>query len=156
MYKRQILRPCTPHGIMVLLKRSDVNFSGKHAVVVGASNHDGRPLALEMLLEGATITICHRFTKNLTKHIKEADILCVAVGKEKLISGDMIKEGAVVVDVGINRNSNNTIVGDVDFDRVSMVASKITPVPGGVGPMTRAMLLDNTLKAAKLQRFSDR
>ena len=146
-----ILRPCTPHGIMVLLKRSDVDFSGKHVVVVGASNHVGRPLALEMLLEGATITICHRFTKNLTKHVKEADILCVAVGKEKLISGDMIKEGAVVVDVGINRNSNNTIVGDVDFETVQKKASKITPVPGGVGPMTVAMLMKNTLDAAKMR-----
>ncbi len=145
-----LLRPCTPHGIMVLLERSGVNFSGKHAVIVGASNHVGRPLALEMLLAGATTTICHRFTKNLSQYVKKADILCVAVGKEKLVSGEMIKKGSVVVDVGINRSGDNSIVGDIDFDSVKQRASKITPVPGGVGPMTVAILMKNTLDAATI------
>ena len=146
-----VLRPCTPHGIMVLLERSGVDVIGQHAVIVGASNHVGRPLALEMLLAGATTTICHRFTKDLESHVRQADILCVAVGKAGLIPGDWIKPGAVVVDVGITRLEGGRLAGDVDFDSAAEHASLITPVPGGVGPMTVAMLLSNTLAALELR-----
>jgi methylenetetrahydrofolate dehydrogenase (NADP+)/methenyltetrahydrofolate cyclohydrolase len=146
-----ILRPCTPHGIMVLLERSGVDVLGQHVVIVGSSNHVGRPLALEMLLEGATTTVCHRFTKDLESHVRQADILCVAVGKAGLIPGDWIKPGAVVVDVGITRLESGRLVGDVDFEGAKDRARLITPVPGGVGPMTVAMLLSNTLAALELR-----
>jgi methylenetetrahydrofolate dehydrogenase (NADP+)/methenyltetrahydrofolate cyclohydrolase len=146
-----VLRPCTPHGIMVLLERSGVDLVGQHVVVVGASNHVGRPLALEMLLAGATTTVCHRFTKDLQKYIRDADVLCVAVGKPGLVQGEWIKQDAVVIDVGITRIDDGRLVGDVDFETARERARLITPVPGGVGPMTVASLLNNTLSAAELR-----
>jgi len=151
MQRIPVLRPCTPHGIMVLLERSGVDVLGQHAVIVGASNHVGRPLALEMLLAGATTTVCHRFTKDLESHVRQADILCVAVGKAGLIPGEWIKPGAVVVDIGITRLDDGRLVGDVDFDTAKERARLITPVPGGVGPMTVATLLSNTLAAVELR-----
>ena len=146
-----VLRPCTPHGIMVLLERSGVDLVGQHVVVVGASNHVGRPLALEMLLAGATTTICHRFTRDLQKYIREADILCVAVGKPGLVQGEWIKQDSVVIDVGITRMNDGRLVGDVDFATARERARLSTPVPGGVGPMTVASLLNNALSAAELR-----
>ena len=146
-----VLRPCTPHGIMVLLERSSVDLVGQHVVVVGASNHVGRPLALEMLLAGATTTVCHRFTRDLEKYVRDADVLCVAVGKPGLVQGEWIKQGAVVIDVGITRLDDGRLVGDVDFATAQERARLITPVPGGVGPMTVASLLSNTLSAAELR-----
>ena len=146
-----VLRPCTPHGIMVLLERSGVDLVGQHVVVVGASNHVGRPLALEMLLAGATTTICHRFTRDLQKYVRDADILCVAVGKPGLVQGEWIKQDSVVIDVGITRMNDGRLVGDVDFATARERARLITPVPGGVGPMTVASLLSNTLSAAELR-----
>ncbi|MDZ7752874.1 MAG: bifunctional methylenetetrahydrofolate dehydrogenase/methenyltetrahydrofolate cyclohydrolase FolD [Gammaproteobacteria bacterium] len=144
------LRPCTPHGIMTLLRYANQPFKGQHAVVVGASNIVGRPMALELLLAGATVTVCHRFTDNLADLVGQADILVSATGKRGLIEGTWIKPGAVVIDVGINRLDDGRLVGDVDFDAARERASWITPVPGGVGPMTMAMLLENTLYAAEL------
>ena len=146
-----VLRPCTPYGIMILLERSGVDVLGLHVVIVGASNHVGRPLALEMLLAGATTTVCHRFTKDLESHVRQADVLCVAVGKPGLIPGDWIKPGAVVVDIGITRLDDGHLVGDVDFEATKERARLITPVPGGVGPMTVATLLSNTLAALELR-----
>lgn len=143
------LRPCTPFGIMTLLERIGVNPRGMHAVVVGASNHVGRPLALEFLLAGATTTICHRFTSNLQEHVAQADILAVAVGKQELIPGEWVKPGAIVFDVGINRKDDGKLVGDVGFTAAKERAAWITPVPGGVGPMTVTMLMHNTLMAAE-------
>jgi len=151
MQRIPVLRPCTPHGIMILLERSGVDVLGQHVVIVGASNHVGRPLALEMLLAGATTTVCHRFTKDLESHVRQADILCVAVGKAGLIPGEWTKPGAVVVDIGITRLDDGRLVGDVDFDTAKERARLITPVPGGVGPMTVATLLSNTLAAAELR-----
>lgn len=144
-----LLRACTPYGVIKLLESIDLDFYGKHAVIVGASNIVGRPMALELLLAGCTVTVTHRFTKDLERHIRQADILVVAVGKPRFISGEWIKQGAVVIDVGINRTENG-LVGDVDFDVAKQNASFITPVPGGVGPMTVAMLMSNTLTACKL------
>jgi len=143
-----VLRPCTPYGIMQMLNRIGEDPKGRHAVVVGASNHVGRPLALEFLLAGTTTTVCHRFTTDLEAHVGRADIVAVAVGKPRLIPGHWIKRGAIVIDVGINRLENGKLCGDVDFAGASERASWITPVPGGVGPMTIAMLLNNTLTAA--------
>jgi methylenetetrahydrofolate dehydrogenase (NADP+)/methenyltetrahydrofolate cyclohydrolase len=143
-----VLRPATPYGVMTLLRHIGVAVKGQHAVVVGASNHVGRPLALELLLAGATITVCHRFTRELAHHVARADILAVAVGKPGLIPGDWIKPGAVVLDIGISRLASGKLAGDVDFDSARERAGWITPVPGGVGPMTIAMLLENTLTAA--------
>ncbi len=143
-----MLRPCTPYGVMTLLRRIGVDPKGQHAVVVGASNHVGRPLALEFLLAGATTTVTHRFTRDLRACVAGADILAVAVGKPRLIPGDWIKPGAVVIDIGINRLPDGRLVGDVDFEAASQRAAWITPVPGGVGPMTVATLLQNTLQAA--------
>lgn len=143
------LRPCTPFGIIRLLNYIGVDPKGQHAVVVGASNIVGRPLALEFLLAGATVTICHRFTTNLEAMVRQADILAVAVGKPGLIPGDWIKSGAVVIDVGINRRPDGTLAGDIEFEAAAQRAAWITPVPGGVGPMTVAMLLHNTLQAAE-------
>lgn len=140
------LRACTPYGVMKLLETTGVNLYGKHAVIVGASNIVGRPMALELLLGGCTVTVTHRFTQDLESHIRQADILVVAVGKPKFIPGDWVKEGAIVIDVGINRLEGK-LVGDVDYDVASQKASFITPVPGGVGPMTVAMLMQNTLQA---------
>ena len=145
------LRACTPYGVMKLLETTGISFYGKHAVIVGASNIVGRPMALELLLAGCTVTVTHRFTEDLASHIRQADILVVAVGKPKFIKGEWIKDGAVVVDVGINRIEGK-LVGDVEFDIAAQRASYITPVPGGVGPMTVAMLMQNTLSAYEKQQ----
>ena len=143
-----VLRPCTPYGVMTMLDRIGVDPKGQNAVVVGASNHVGRPLALELLLAGATVSICHRFTRDLRACVSEADILAVAVGKPDLIPGEWIKPGAVVFDIGITRMDDGRLHGDVDFPGACERAAWITPVPGGVGPMTVAMLMHNTFKAA--------
>lgn len=145
-----ILRPCTPYGIIKLLQEYGETFEGRHAVIVGASNIVGRPMALELLLLGATVTVCHRFTPagELEKLAGTAEILVVAVGKPRLIPGSWIRPGATVMDVGMNRLQDGRLVGDVEFDAASQRAAFITPVPGGVGPMTVAMLLENTLTAA--------
>jgi methylenetetrahydrofolate dehydrogenase (NADP+)/methenyltetrahydrofolate cyclohydrolase len=143
-----VLRPATPYGVMTLLRHIGVPVRGQHAVIVGASNHVGRPLALELLLAGATTTVCHRFTRDLAGHVAQADILAVAVGKPGLVRGDWIKPGAVVLDIGITRLPDGKLSGDVEFAAASQRAGWITPVPGGVGPMTIAMLLENTLTAA--------
>lgn len=140
------LRSCTPYGIVTLLEKTGLNVRGKNAVIVGASNIVGRPMAMELLLLGCTVTVTHRFTDNLEKHIREADLVVVAVGKPHLVKGEWIKEGAIVIDVGINR-VDGKVVGDVEFDIASQKAAYITPVPGGVGPMTVAMLMKNTLTA---------
>lgn len=144
-----VLRPCTPRGIMTLLESTGGPILGQNAVVVGASNHVGRPMSLELLLAGCTVTTCHRFTKDVAAYVADADILVVAVGKPGVIKGEWIKQGAVVIDVGINREADGTLVGDVDFERARERAGWITPVPGGVGPMTVATLLINTLEAAE-------
>ena len=145
------LRPCTPLGVMKLLEATDHTLLGQHAVVVGASNHVGRPMAMELLLAGCTVTICHRFTRDLAEQVSRADVLVVAVGKPGLIKGDWIKPGAVVIDVGINRLADGRLVGDVEFEAAKERAGWITPVPGGVGPMTVATLLLNTLETADEQ-----
>ena len=143
------LRPCTPKGVMTLLGHTDRPVRGRHAVIVGVSNHVGRPLALELLIAGATTTCCHRFTQDLPGFVAQADILIVAAGKPGLIRGEWIKPGAVVIDVGINRLPSGELTGDVEFERAAERASWITPVPGGVGPMTVATLIENTLEAAE-------
>ncbi len=143
------LRPCTSFGIIRILEQIGEVFKGRHAVIVGASNLVGRPMNLELLLAGATVTVCHRFTTDLSHHVRQADILVVAVGKPELIKGEWIKPDATVIDVGINRRDDGSLVGDVEFDSACTRAAWITPVPGGVGPMTRAMLLSNTLEAAR-------
>ncbi|EGQ8323196.1 bifunctional methylenetetrahydrofolate dehydrogenase/methenyltetrahydrofolate cyclohydrolase FolD [Vibrio cholerae] len=143
------LRSCTPKGIITLLERYNIPLRGKHAVIVGASNIVGRPMTLELLLAGCTTTTCHRFTQDLEGHIRQADILVVAVGKSNFIPGAWIKEGAVVVDVGINRLDTGKLVGDVEYDVARTRASFITPVPGGVGPMTVASLIENTMMACE-------
>lgn len=142
-----LLRPCTPLGVIKLLESIQIDLHGLHAVVVGASNIVGRPMSLELLLAGATTTVCHRFTKDLESHVRSADLLVVAVGKPAFIPGNWIKEGAIVIDVGINRRSDGSLCGDVDFAIASQRAGWITPVPGGVGPMTVACLMANTLQA---------
>ena len=141
---------CTPAGIIQLLKRSNVEIEGKHCVVIGRSNIVGKPMALLMLQENATVTVCHSRTKNLKEICKQADILIVAVGKKEFVTADFVKEGAVVIDVGIHRDENNKLKGDVLFDEVKDIASYITPVPGGVGPMTIAMLMNNCVEALSL------
>lgn len=146
--RRPLLRPCTPFGVMMLLNHINQQYKGKHAVIVGASNIVGRPMAFELLIAGATVTICHRFTKDLDQYVKQADILVSAVGIPGLIKGEWIKPGATVVDVGITRLPNGTLSGDVEFNAAKERAAWITPVPGGVGPMTVAVLLRNTLIAA--------
>lgn len=143
-----LLRPCTPKGIMTLLSETGVDLHGLDAVVVGASNIVGRPMALELLLAGCTVTVTHRFTRNLEEHVSRADLVVVATGITGLVKGHWIKPGAIVIDVGINRQPNGRLVGDVEFEAASKRAGWITPVPGGVGPMTRACLLENTLHAA--------
>lgn len=148
------LRPCTPRGIMTLLEHTGQPLLGADAVVIGASNIVGRPMALELLLAGCTITVCHRFTKDLKSYIQRADILVAAVGKAGMVRGEWIKPGAIVIDVGINRTEDGKLVGDVDFATARERASWITPVPGGVGPMTVATLLENTLLAAQRGRGS--
>ena len=140
------LRACTPYGVMKLLETTGIDLHGKHAVIVGASNIVGRPMLLELLLAGATVTVTHRFTKDLESHVRQADILVVAVGKPHLVPGEWVKQGAVVIDVGINR-IDGKLVGDIGFEAAERRAAYITPVPGGVGPMTVAMLMNNTLYA---------
>ncbi|MFZ3023359.1 bifunctional methylenetetrahydrofolate dehydrogenase/methenyltetrahydrofolate cyclohydrolase FolD [Pseudomonas sp.] len=144
-----LLRPCTPKGIMTLLESTGADLHGMHAVIVGASNIVGRPMALELLLAGCTVTVTHRFTKDLPGHLASADLVVVAAGKPGLVKGEWIKEGAIVIDVGINRQADGKLIGDVVFDTALPRAGWITPVPGGVGPMTRACLLENTLYAAE-------
>lgn len=144
-----VLRSCTPRGIMHLLRSTGEEIRGKDAVVVGASNHVGRPMTLELLLAGCTVTTCHRFTKDTAEHVRRADIVVAAVGKAGLVKGDWIKPGAIVIDVGINRREDGKLVGDVEFGQAQEAAGWITPVPGGVGPMTVATLLQNTLEAAE-------
>ncbi|EIU7556613.1 MULTISPECIES: bifunctional methylenetetrahydrofolate dehydrogenase/methenyltetrahydrofolate cyclohydrolase FolD [Providencia] len=143
------LRPCTPRGIVTLLERYNINTHGLNAVIIGASNIVGRPMSLELLLAGCTTTVTHRFTQDLEQHVRNADLLVVAVGKPNFIPGEWIKPGAIVVDVGINRLENGKVTGDIDFDEASKRASWITPVPGGVGPMTVATLIQNTLQACE-------
>ncbi|MDE0488268.1 MAG: bifunctional methylenetetrahydrofolate dehydrogenase/methenyltetrahydrofolate cyclohydrolase FolD, partial [Gammaproteobacteria bacterium] len=141
------LRPCTAVGVIRMLEKIGVDPKGKHCVVVGASNLVGRPLALELLLSGATVTVCHRFTTNLEQHVRQAEILCSAVGKPGVIPGGWIRDGAVVLDIGITRMSDGKLRGDVEFEAARKRAAWIAPVPGGVGPMTVAMLLQNTLRS---------
>ena len=147
--RQPTLRSCTPKGIMHLLERTGVAIRGLDATIVGASNHVGRPMGLELLLAGCTVTTAHKFSKDTRSHVAQADILVSATGKPGLIRGDWIKEGAIVVDVGITRDEGGKIIGDVEFDTAVERAAWITPVPGGVGPMTRVALLQNTLIAAE-------
>ena len=140
---------CTPAGIIELLKRNDIEIDGKHCVVVGRSNIVGKPMALLMLRENATVTVTHSHTANIKEICKQADILIVAIGKNQFITADYVKEGAVVIDVGIHRDENNKLSGDVKFDEVEPLASAITPVPGGVGPMTIAMLMNNCVETMR-------
>ncbi|TDR22455.1 bifunctional methylenetetrahydrofolate dehydrogenase/methenyltetrahydrofolate cyclohydrolase FolD [Marinicella litoralis] len=142
------LRPCTPRGVMTLLNHYQIDPKGMHCVVVGASNIVGRPLMLEMLFAGATVTCCHRFTQDLAKHVKQADLLCVAVGNPEIVDAEWIKPGAVVIDIGINRLADGRLSGDVDFHVASKKAAWISPVPGGIGPMTVATLMQNTYEAS--------
>ncbi len=143
-----LLRPCTPKGIMTLLGETGEPLRGRHAVIVGASNIVGRPMALELLITGCTVTTCHRFTQDLASHVARADILIVAVGKTGIVASDWIRPGAIVIDVGMNRTPDGRLTGDINFDSAARRAGWITPVPGGVGPMTVATLLENTLYAA--------
>ena len=149
MVGQPAFKPCTPYGCMKMLESIDYPIRGARAVIVGASNIVGKPMAMLLLQAGATVTICNSKTRDLAHHTKDADILVVATGKAKMISGDMVKNGAVVIDVGINRQPDGKLCGDVDFDTAKYVAGWITPVPGGVGPMTITMLLMNTLEAAE-------
>ena len=143
--RNPLLRPCTPHGIMTLIEHTGHPVRGADAVIVGASNIVGRPMALELLLAGCTVTVCHRFTRDLHLHVQRAEILIAAVGKPGLVKGEWIKSGAIVIDVGINRLADGRLMGDVEFEIAKERAAWITPVPGGVGPMTVATLLENTL-----------
>ena len=149
MIGRQRFLPCTPAGVIELLKRYNIEISGKECVMVGRSDIVGKPMAMLLMQNDGTVTICHSKTKNLAEITRRADILVVAMKKSRYIKADMVKPGAVVIDVGMNRDENGKLSGDVDFDEVSKVASYITPVPGGVGPMTITMLLKNTITAAK-------
>jgi len=149
--KRPVLRPCTPQGCMRLLAETGESLIGKHAVIIGQSNIVGRPMALELLMARCTVTICHSATRDLPSLVREADIVVAAVGKPGFVIGDWIRPGAIVIDVGVNRLADGKLAGDVDHAGARERASWITPVPGGVGPMTIAMLLENTLRAAELQ-----
>ncbi len=152
--RRPALRPCTPYGVMALLKQTNIDLAGLNAVVVGASNIVGRPMALELLLAKCTVTVCHRFTRDLEQQVNKADLLVVAIGYPGIIKSEWIKPGAIVIDIGFNRLKDGQIVGDIDFEAAQSRASWITPVPGGVGLMTVAILLQNTLLAAKIQEGS--
>ena len=143
--------PCTPAGIIEILKHENINLAGKHCVIIGRSNIVGKPLALLLIQNDATVTVCHSKTKNLEEICKLADIVICAVGKEKFLKKEMVKPGAVVIDVGINRDEKGKLCGDADFENLELICSKITPVPGGVGPMTVAMLVKNAAKAAEIQ-----
>ena len=149
--RQPTLRSCTPFGVIKMLQASNIDLMGLDAVIIGVSNHVGRPMALELLLAGCTITSCHRHTKDLAGKIKQADLIVAAAGKPGLVQGDWIKKGAIVVDIGINRLADGSICGDVDFNAAKTRASYITPVPGGVGPMTVATLMENTLLALELK-----
>ncbi|MBQ2671824.1 MAG: bifunctional methylenetetrahydrofolate dehydrogenase/methenyltetrahydrofolate cyclohydrolase FolD [Clostridia bacterium] len=149
------LIPCTPKGIAELFDYEKISLKGKHCVIIGRSNIVGKPLAMLMLQKDATVTICHSKTKNLEKICQNADIIIAAIGKPKFITKNMVKNGCVIIDVGINRNKDGTICGDADFEEVKNIASYITPVPGGVGPMTIAMLLENTIITTKMQNNID-
>jgi len=151
--RKPTLRPCTPYGVMKLLEFTGEEIKGKHAVIVGASNIVGRPMGLELLLAGCTVTTCHRFTEDLEKFVSQADIAVVGVGRANIVKGSWIKPGAIVIDIGINRLANGKLTGDVDYQLASERASWITPVPGGVGPMTIAMLMQNTFYA--METFHD-
>lgn len=151
MTGRPLFRPCTPYGVMKMLELTGIELRGAEAVVIGASNIVGKPQAMLLLQQGATVTLCNSKTRDLKAHCKRADVLVVAVGRPNMITGDMIKPGAVVIDVGINRLENGKLCGDVDFESASQVAGWITPVPGGVGPMTITMLLQNTIEAVERQ-----
>ncbi len=152
--KRPLLRPCTPYGCMTLLRDTGEELIGKHAVIIGQSNIVGRPMALELLMARCTVTICHSATRDLPGVVRGADILVAAMGKARFVQGDWIKPGAIVIDVGMNRNADGKLCGDVDFATAKERASWITPVPGGVGPMTIATLLANTLRAAELKEMT--
>lgn len=152
MIGNAIFAPCTPAGVMELIKDAGLDVQGKHCVVVGRSNIVGKPMSMLMLQANATVTICHSRTKNLKEVCKTADILVAAIGKANFITKDFVKDGAIVIDVGINRDENGNMVGDVAFSEVCDLSSAITPVPGGVGPMTRAMLLKNTITAYKMHK----
>lgn len=145
--------PCTPHGVVKIIEEYNIETEGKNVVIVGRSNIVGKPLIQCMLQKNATVTVCHSKTRNLEEFTRKADILIVAIGKQKFITENMVKEGVVVIDIGINRNEEGKLVGDVDFDSVSKKASYITPVPGGVGPMTVAMLMENVVEAAKQNKY---
>lgn len=145
------LLPCTPHGILVMLQEAGIDPSGKHAVIVGRSTIVGKPMQLLLMACNATVTVCHSRTKNINDVIRQGDIVVAAMGVAKFVKKEMVKEGAVVIDVGMNRGEDGKLCGDVDFEAVKDVAAKITPVPGGVGPMTIAMLMKNTVRAAKVQ-----
>ena len=149
MTGQPLFRPCTPYGVMKMLEAIDYPMRGAHAVIVGASNIVGKPQAMLLLQAGATVTICNSKTRDLSKHTRDADIVVVATGKRNIVTGDMLKPGAVVIDVGINRDEQGKLCGDVDFESAKEVAGYITPVPGGVGPMTITMLLVNTVEAAE-------
>jgi methylenetetrahydrofolate dehydrogenase (NADP+)/methenyltetrahydrofolate cyclohydrolase len=152
--RQPTLRSCTPFGVIKMLQAANIDLMGLDAVIIGVSNHVGRPMALELLLAGCTITSCHRHTKDLAGKVKSADLVVVAAGKAGLVQGDWIKPGAIVVDIGINRLADGTICGDVDFNAAKARAGYITPVPGGVGPMTVATLMENTLLALELTEKS--
>lgn len=149
-----VLRSCTPRGVMTLLESTGEEIRGKDAIVIGASNHVGRPMALELLLAGCTVTVCHRFTKDLASKVSQAEIVVIAVGKQGIVKGEWIKSGATVIDIGIHRSEDGKLSGDIDFDAANEKADWITPVPGGVGPMTVATLLQNTVDAA--ENFHDK
>jgi methylenetetrahydrofolate dehydrogenase (NADP+) / methenyltetrahydrofolate cyclohydrolase len=149
MVGRPGFKPCTPYGCMALLQSIGCDPKGKHAVVIGRSNTVGKPMAMLLLAANATVTVCHSGTRDLGTHTRQADIVVAAVGRRNVLTASMVKPGAVIIDVGMNRNDEGKLCGDVDFEGVRQVASHITPVPGGVGPMTRAMLLVNTLEAAE-------
>ena len=153
MQNKPYLRPCTPRGVMTMLATTGIELKGKDCVVIGASNIVGRPMAIELLNKGATVTICNSKTKDTAAKVKQADVVVVGVGIPKLVKGDWVKDGAIVIDVGINRLDDGTLCGDVDFEAIKDKAGGITPVPGGVGPMTIATLLENTLMAYKKSKL---